>query len=250
MTEILGSLTSWRAGIAALVLAPLSVVLFWVQLKERHWRYTSRKSAALRKLLVNGKWRKASPLELQFAMQDAFGKSLEPIELAFAETRARPLDLLNDRILAGGNVRMTDDGSGYVDMRRDVAKHLSLSAWSFLWNTVGVLCGVASILVVIAVASGVPPSWLLVAVEVGFMSGMLIWISAQLSAADRVIQLKRHPPVRPIPPSLSTAAQKPRDEGEGPKEDGRSIKPSTFTRKAKPPAPSLEGQEKEDATLP
>ena len=62
----------------------------------------------------------ASALDLQFALHDAFGRGIEPAELAFIATRSRTVALLESRIRADGSVRFKDDFTGWELRMRSV----------------------------------------------------------------------------------------------------------------------------------
>lgn len=192
---------TWSNGLKALLaVLPIGAVSGWVRFNERRWRFSSRKSKVLRKLIEKDEWRKAPPLHLQYALQDAFGRSLEPVELAFIETRVRPLQLLRDRMDSGGLVRLADDVKSYE--RTSKGAWLSFGTWSKIWQFFAAIAGASTIATVLGAVQSGKYLLLIVAFNIAALSLLAFWASNMLDAAGRVLSLKWHPEMRDIPPDL------------------------------------------------
>jgi hypothetical protein len=198
MNQLLQSVDGWHL---ALLLGALFVgtAFKWVRLLESRWRLTYRRSEALRQLLARQGWQHTPNLLLQFALIDAFGGELDRRELAFIETRSRPLTLLRKRVRAGLSVRLKEDGSGYEDRRESMARWLSLNAWSNLFAAGAAVTFVVTVACLAwAVATRDVAAGLL-AVETAFLCWMMFQGCAALTAAHQVVSLHNHPPVRDLP---------------------------------------------------
>lgn len=112
--------------------APLVYWLQWTKSREASWQLRTRKREAARALFKDSAWRKASPFDFHFAMGDAFGRSIEPCELHFIESRQDPVRLLMNRISAGASVRFVPKDQRYVDSRRKTRFSLGFVSTSMM----------------------------------------------------------------------------------------------------------------------
>lgn len=108
---------------------PIGFLAKWLSFRERRWRFSSRKTKALRRLLKGDAWRDVPPIELQYAFQDAFGRGFDPVDLAFIEGRQRPLVLIQDRLTASTLVRLNADGTGFERTAISFTRRISLTVW-------------------------------------------------------------------------------------------------------------------------
>jgi len=111
-------LSDVRVALTILLGLPFGFWLQWKKSRETSWLLMSRKREAVRALFKDGAWRKAAPLDFHFAMQDAFGRSVEPCELKFIESRQDPAKLLMNRISAGASLRFLPSEQRYIDARK------------------------------------------------------------------------------------------------------------------------------------
>lgn len=233
MDDLATFLKDWRV-LAGFMAAPVPVVVAWLRLRERNWRHTARRSKAFRTLIRENSWREAPVLDFHSACDDAFGQTIEKVELAFIETRCRPLQMLRDRWKAGGNVRLNEKCSGYDDNRSGTGSKFKFRTCARFWTAASALFALlAAPLVLYSVSR---PSWAFapVIVEFGMAIWASIWFAQQMEAADRVTTLSAYPPSRPIPPELEP--RKPsieRDKAESTPETqvGGVVKPPTRPRR-------------------
>jgi hypothetical protein len=137
---------SWSQALQFVIAAiPVGFLAKWLSYRERRWRFSSRKTKALRRMLKGNAWRDAPPIELQYAFQDAFGRSFDPVDLAFIEGRQKPLVLIRDRLTAGPAVRLNAAGSGFERAANSFTRHLSLTVWAFVWSSIGWSCTMLAI---------------------------------------------------------------------------------------------------------
>ncbi|MBV8646338.1 MAG: hypothetical protein JOZ06_02940 [Paludibacterium sp.] len=188
--------------VSALFLLPASIALSWVKLRERLWSLSKRRRNAARKLFQDGRWRKAARLDYHFAMHDAFGWSLEPVELAYIESRQLPVRLIRDVFGAGGWVRFVDGQTGYVDTRsqraQDWVSFKATAVMTFIAASLGVpvvlACAIA------AWMEGGPIAAVVVAILGGQLVLLLGLFSFSAEAAHRVLSPNRNSAALPLPP--------------------------------------------------
>jgi hypothetical protein len=200
-SDILGALEAFSVVQKVFLALPFLGLAGWLSYRERRWRFSAKRTKAFRQLLKNDNWQRASVLDLQFALHDAFGRGLEPAELAFIATRSRAVALLNDRIEAGGNVRFKDDFTGWELPTRSVKNQKRLArgliVLGFLGGGLALFAG-AFILVAPNAAT------LLAFAYFVFFSLMGFGLASQFDASIRVVTLERYPEARPIPRHLET----------------------------------------------
>ncbi|MCX2864601.1 hypothetical protein OOZ63_22475 [Paucibacter sp. PLA-PC-4] len=187
--------------LAVLFAVPVWVLLNWVRLRERQWLLSSKRRRAIRELFKKSAWKKAAPLDFHCAMTDAYGRSVEPVELVFIEARQSPVRLLLDRIEAGPWVKFLALEGGYRDPR---------GVWAQRWlpfGRVSALTTLAASLSVSVLLLLVPLSWQrgggAAAALVGMMGVFWVWLmfmfSLMADAAKRVLSSEHYQPAIPLP---------------------------------------------------
>jgi len=140
--EILSSLLdapSFRTFAVIAIPALFAAVLHWLNFSSRRWKLRTLKHKTFRQLLKNEAWRRASPYEFHTAMSDAFGRSLDPIEFAFIQTRMRPLELMNKRFAAGRWIRFDREKLHYHWVGKTAPAHRWAQLGSFSATLAGIL---------------------------------------------------------------------------------------------------------------
>lgn len=127
-------LNDTRLLLTILLGVPLGLWLQWKKSRETGWLLLSRKREAARALFKEGAWKRAAPLDFHFAMQDAFGRSVEPCELEFIENRQDAARLLMNRIAAGAALRFVQSEGRYIDARKH--PRLTFAAVSALFTVI------------------------------------------------------------------------------------------------------------------
>jgi hypothetical protein len=135
--EVASGIVSYGPQLLQLVSAgvPIALLMKWGSYRERSWKFSQRKTRALRKLIEKDEWRDAPALHVQYAFQDAFGRSFDRAELAFIEGRQRPLALIKDRLAGGAFLKFKEDDSGYERNASASMQKLSLKFWSRLCSS-------------------------------------------------------------------------------------------------------------------
>jgi len=213
MDEWLKSAHAWAQtwqGLTLVIGAAFGVFLGLLRYRERAWSFSARKQKRLRKLFKDYKWRKAAAFDRDNALLDAVGNSVTGAELAFIETRDRPMKLLAARLRAGDGVKWRDQtGDGWADNRHSSMRWFSPRATS----TVCLMIALAVFIIGggLTVLSGLQSglfAGIMVAVNsfIVFISFLLASIS--LEASHQVIHLDRFPQALPIPPRKTTKSGK------------------------------------------
>lgn len=184
-----------RVIVSALLALPVGALLTWLRFRERQWMLSWRRKQAARKLFQSSAWKKAAPLDFHFAMTDAFGRSVEPIELAFIEARQSPVRLLLDVIEAGPWVKYSEESSKFVDPRKQ---------WAQRWLPFGRVSRITTfaasvsvsgflLLVLLSWQSGGGVAGVLMGIMGIFWFWMLLVFSLMADAANRVLTPERYP---------------------------------------------------------
>jgi hypothetical protein len=194
---------SLEALVAATVLMLLVTALRWLNLSERRWKLRSMKHKPFRQLIRNDAWRKVSPYEFHAAMQDAFGRSIEPIEFAFIQTRARPMELLKNRLAAGPWMRFDAEKLRYRGRGDTPIGRRAMTIWGFVSTLAGIaFMAIAGTLAWLALSQRtwgwVPAAEICAALAfIGLLFGSSLEAAAELSRWG-----ERHPEASPIPAAL------------------------------------------------
>lgn len=186
---------------SVLLALPIGALLTWLRFRERQWMLSWRRRRAARKLFQNSAWEKAAPLDLHFALTDAFGRSVERIELAYIEARQSPARLLMDRIEAGQWVKYSEESNEYIDPRLP---------WAQRWLPFGRVSRITTIaaslsvslfllLVLLTWQSGGGVAGALIGVLGIFCFWMMLMLSLMADAANRILTPGRYPPVVALP---------------------------------------------------
>ena len=215
------AILTWSHALQLLfAVLPIGLLAKWNVYRERRWRFSSRRTQSLRRLLKKDAWRDAPALELEYAFQDAFGRSLTRTDMAFIETRERPLILIQDRLTAGSAVRLDDEGTGFERVGRPWAATLPLGAWSFIWSSLAWLCVAITLFVGAYAVEKQVFVLFLCATDFLVLACALFFASRMLDAAARVISLRSHPKARALAPkskardaSSKRRTKTPSDEG-------------------------------------
>lgn len=194
-------LSDIRVFWSAVLALPVGMLLGWLRLRERLWLLSSRRKRAARRLFKQAAWRKAAPLDLHFALEDAFGRGVESIELAFIERHQSPVRMLLDRIEAGHWLGYEQAPAGYVDARRP---------WLRRWLPFGVVSLLAtmaaglSLMVFLGLSlhfwqkEGARAGAILVLEGAGLFV-ILLKLSVMAEAARRILAAERYLPAIELP---------------------------------------------------
>ena len=98
----------------------------YLGLRSERFRLSAKKSKRFNELMKSGRWRTASPMELQSAFVEAFGYELDDRHIRFALERHRPLPLFRELRRCAGMVRLTQDGKGF-----ERANGLKFKRWAY-----------------------------------------------------------------------------------------------------------------------
>ena len=191
----------------AVAVIPIGFLAKWLSYRERRWRFSSRKTKALRRLLKDNAWRKAPPIELQYAFQDAFGRGFDPVDLAFIEGRQKPLMLIRDRLTASNLVRLNAAGNGFERTATSFTRRISLTVWAFVWSMIGWFCMMLAVFLLIYAFSNQQFIPGLAALDFATLAIAMFIASRMCEAAQRVFSLRNHDVIRPIPPSPKKAGK-------------------------------------------
>lgn len=179
---------------------PIALLIKWINYRERSWKFSQRKTRALRKLIEKDQWRKAPALHVQYAFQDAFGRSFDRAELAFIEGRQRPLALIKDRLAGGAFLQFKEDNSGYERNALGLISKVSLKFWSRLWITVSWLLGVATLFILGSAISKGQWTLLFPTVDAAMLSVAAWIICHALDSANRVLTADNYKAAKLLPP--------------------------------------------------
>jgi hypothetical protein len=198
--EVASGIVSYGPQLLQLVSAgvPIALLMKWGSYRERSWKFSQRKTRALRKLIEKDEWRDAPALHVQYAFQDAFGRSFDRAELAFIEGRQRPLALIKDRLAGGAFLKFKEDDSGYERNASASMQKLSLKFWSRLWISVSWALAVATLFILgTAISKG---QWGLVfpTVDSAMLSAAAWIICHALDSAMRVLDPENYVEARPV----------------------------------------------------
>lgn len=110
---------SW--GYVAFGASLVLVVLKWFHLysgaRAQNFNVSARRTKRFYKMVRDGSWRHALPMELQMAYAEAFGERIDDRHLSFALGRHQPLGLLQDLRRCAGMVALSPDRSCFVSGR-------------------------------------------------------------------------------------------------------------------------------------
>lgn len=196
---------------------PIALLIKWINYRERSWKFSQRKTKALRKLIEKDQWRKAPALHVQYAFQDAFGRSFDRAELAFIEGRQRPLALIKDRLAGGAFLQFKEDSSGYERNASGLIAKISLKSWSRLWITASWLLGVATVFILGSAISKEQWALLFPTVDAAMLSVAAWIICHALDSANRVLTADNYKAVKLVPPKPKK--EKPPKEPELPEQE-------------------------------
>ncbi len=141
--------------------------------------------------------------------------------------------LIRDRLTAGTAVRLNAAGTGFERTANRFTRRLSLTVWSFVWSSIGWLCTMLAIFLLIYAFSKQQFLPGVAALDFVTLAIAMFFASRMCDAAQRVLSLRNHDEVRPIPPMPKKAR----------KNGGRQKPESTsqpMDEKAPTPANSLE----------
>lgn len=186
-----------RVLAAILIGVPLGLWLQWTKTRETTWMLRSKKREAARALFKDGAWKTAAPLDFHFALSDAFGRSVEPCELQFIESRQDPARLLLNRIAAGRTVRFLSDEQRYIDARkRRVFSHSFVSGATVVIASIALpLSGIAAF---VAWSTGEYVAMALTLFYGMAITVMSVHFSFVADAGKDVLSGDEHPPALPL----------------------------------------------------
>ena len=202
-----------------------------IHFREKRWIFRKRKSKKFRNLLKGDSWQDASNLDFQYAMEDAYGRTIPKAQFAFIATRDRATRLMADVFKASMRVNFNAAGDGWSPAE-------SKSVESMRWHSrvslgIGFVFAILSCLTLACLL--VMPSFIILE---GLSYCLLFCVvgfarSSQFDAALRlVVELDRlYPASRPIPKHLrvkrpptkpkSSASKSPK--APKPQSDGASV---------------------------
>ncbi|HEY0198149.1 MAG TPA: hypothetical protein VGC19_06345 [Rhodanobacter sp.] len=175
----LGAFFLYLAFGVSLVLAVFKWLHLYSGVRAENLKLSSQRTDRLYKMISDGSWRQASPLALQMAYVDAFGRELDDRFIRFAAGRHRPLPLLRDIRRCIGMVKVSADGSRLVRWRGFKFPRLSYRRHSQMAFLVGFLPYVGLMVGGGYFVRGVPHQTL------GFVLGaLLVWVPLAMTMAN------------------------------------------------------------------
>ncbi len=114
------------ASIGPLLFGVIHGFKLYLGLRSERFRLSAKKSKRFNELMKSGRWRTASPMELQSAFVEAFGYELDDRHIRFALERHRPLPLFRELRRCAGMVCLTQDGKGF-----EHANGLKFKRWTY-----------------------------------------------------------------------------------------------------------------------
>ena len=114
------------ASTGPLLLGAVHGSKLYLGLSSERFNLSAKKSRRFNELMKTGRWRTASPMELQSAFVESFGYELDDRHIRFALERHRPLALFRELRRCAGMVRLTQDSKGF-----EHANGLKFKRWTY-----------------------------------------------------------------------------------------------------------------------
>lgn len=175
----LGAFSLYLTFGVSFVLAIFKWLHLYSSVRAENVKLSTQRTDRLYKMIGDGSWRQASPLALQMAYVDAFGRELDDRFIRFAAGRHRPLPLLRDLRRCVGMVKISDDGArlerrrGLKFPRLSYRRHSQITFLAGYLSYVGLMVGGGYF------ADAVSPQTL------GFVFGVvLVWVPLAISMAN------------------------------------------------------------------
>ena len=182
----------------------LAFILHVLNISQRRWKLRAMKHKPFRQLVKNDGWRKASRFDFHAAMQDAFGRSLEPVEFAFMQTRSRPLALLKDRFAGASFVDFNVEQMRYEWRGKTQRDPATLAKWANFWTFAGIFLVSLAITLSWQGLQSLSPTFVFPILLSAMAGAFGFLVGNALEAASRLLRLQElYPEAADIPKELT-----------------------------------------------